>query len=388
MQMIMIMIIIYRFIKKVNFFNKSIICNPNMLILIKIIPFKNMNQQIIIIQPDDMHVHFRDGSVLINTVQDTAKQFGKCMVMPNLKNPIVTTELALEYYQRIKKAIKNKYANFMPYMTLYLTNNTQAGEVQKALDSEIIKGFKLYPAGATTLSENGVTDITKCYKVFEEMQKLGLVLLLHGEVTDKEIDIFDREAKFIDNILIPLRKKFPELKISFEHITTKNAVDYIKAENSNYLAATITAHHLLYNRNDMLVGGIKPHYYCLPILKRSIHQQSLLEAATSGNSRFFAGTDSAPHSKNHKESSCGCAGCYTALHALELYTTAFDNKNALDKLEGFMSIFGSQFYNLPINEQKITLIKQNWEMPKQLNFGEEYLIPLNAGEIISWKIKA
>ncbi|MFM2344695.1 MAG: Dihydroorotase, partial [Pseudomonadota bacterium] len=273
-----------------------------------------------IIQPNDMHVHFRDGEVLNNVVPHTAKQFAQCLVMPNLKTPITTTELAFSYYERIKKAVPQELEHkFTPYMTLYLTDKTNADEVKKAKDAQIVKGFKLYPAGATTLSENGVTNIKHCYSVIEQMQKHGVVLLVHGEVTASEIDIFDREAKFIDDVLIPLRKDFPELKLSFEHITTKQAADYVLSENSNYLGASITPQHLLYNRNHMLVGGIKPHYYCLPILKRSLHQEALLKVATSGNDKFYAGTDSAPHAQDLKENACGCAGCYSALHAIELY---------------------------------------------------------------------
>jgi dihydroorotase len=293
----------------------------------------NMQNTLTIIQPDDMHIHFRDNDVLFDVVPHTARQMGKCMVMPNLKTPVTTTNLAFEYLERIKKAIPIQYVNtFTPYMTLYLTNDTKAEEVEKALKSQIIKGFKLYPAGATTLSEYGVTDLKACYSVLEQMQKLGLVLLIHGEVTHQNVDIFDREIRFIHEVLIPLRNDFPQLKISFEHITTIDAVQYVESENSHYLGASITAHHLLFNRNHMLAGGIRPHYYCLPILKRSTHQKALIKVAISGNSRFYAGTDSAPHAKYAKENICGCAGCYTALHAIELYTTVFYKEIDLDKL--------------------------------------------------------
>ncbi len=339
-------------------------------------------QSITILQPDDMHVHFRDGDVLADVVKHTAQQFGKCIVMPNLAIPITTTDLALEYYARLKPYCKNLKA----YLTLYLTDNTPIEEVDRAVNSSIIKGFKLYPAGATTLSHHGVTDIKKCYKVLERMQELGLNLLVHGEVTTHDIDIFDREKRFIDDVLIKLKKDFPQLKISFEHITTSQAVDYVLSDDSGYLAATITPQHLLYNRNDMLVGAIKPHYYCLPILKRFTHQKRLLQAASSGDNRFFAGTDSAPHSQNAKENACGCAGCYSALHAIELYATAFDNMQALDKLEGFMSIFGSQFYNLPLNKNTITIQKKSWLVPNKLNFGAGTLIPLAAGQELAWKL--
>ncbi len=349
---------------------------------------ESKHNSIEIIQPDDMHVHFRDGDVLKDVVPHTAAQFAKCLVMPNLKSPVVNSELAIAYYERIKQAVPNNLKDkFEPFLTLYLTDKTNSDEVKKALDTQIIKGFKLYPAGATTLSENGVTNIKNCYAVIEQMQKYNAVLLVHGEVTDHHVDIFDREAKFIDDVLIPLRKDFPELKISFEHITTKQAADYVLSENSQYLGASITPQHLLYNRNHMLAGGIKPHYYCLPILKRSLHQQALLKAAISGSDRFYVGTDSAPHAKYLKENSCGCAGCYSALHAVELYTTAFEAENALDKLEGFMSIYGSKFYELPINTHKIKLIKQNWQVPNVLNFGNQELVPLAAGETMTWKLE-
>jgi dihydroorotase len=347
---------------------------------------KHMNN-IQIIKPDDWHVHFRDNEMLASVVPHTAAQFERCLVMPNLKIPVTNTELALQYYQRIQKSHDNK--NFKPYLTIYLTNNTDAQEVLKAKNSGIIKGFKLYPAGATTLSENGVTNIKHCYATLEQMQKHAMPLLVHGEVTCSEVDIFDREAKFIDDVLIPMRKDFPQLKISFEHITTKQAAQYVLEQDSEYLGASITPQHLLYNRNHMLVGGIRPHFYCLPILKRSIHQQALIDVVISpNNTRFYAGTDSAPHTQDTKENACGCAGCYSAAHAVELYASAFDKHNAIDKLERFMSINGANFYNMPTNTAKIKLIKEEWVLDSQFKFGSNVLIPLAAGEKINWKLES
>lgn len=338
--------------------------------------------QIDIIQPDDMHVHLRDGDALAHIVPHTARQFGRAVVMPNLKPPVTGSAMAREYKTRIEAAIPEGN-NFKPLMTLYLTDRTSVGDVTCSLANNLV-GFKLYPAGATTNSEAGVSSLDRCATVLEMMSDAGLPLLVHGEVTDPKVDIFDREAVFIDEVLIPLRNKYPKLKIVLEHITTRQAADYV-ANSEDGIAATITAHHLLYNRNAMLVGGIRPHYFCLPILKRESHREALIAAATSGNSRFFLGTDSAPHAQHTKEAACGCAGCYTALHAMELYATAFDQANALDKLEGFSSIFGAQFYGLPLNEKKIRLVKEDWTLPTSLPFGEHPLIPLNAGETIGWK---
>ncbi len=344
-------------------------------------------KEITLIQPNDMHVHLRDDNVMKAVLAHTARQFGQCIVMPNLKQPIVNVDLALAYYKRIQQSTPlNLTHAFQAYLTLYLTDNTSFLEVEKALATNIIKGFKLYPAGATTLSDYGVTHIKKCYAVLESMQKHGMPLLIHGETTKALIDIFDREAYFIEDVLMPLRKDFPELKISFEHITTQQAVDYVTHEATPYLGASITPQHLLYNRNHMLVGGIRPHYYCLPILKRSNHQQALLKAASSGLPYFYAGTDSAPHLQANKENACGCAGCYTAFHAIELYAKAFDQMNSLDKLEGFMSIFGAQFYGLDINKQYTKLIKEEWTIPKKLPCADEYIVPLAANENLNWKV--
>lgn len=298
-------------------------------------------------RPDDWHLHVRDGEMLAAVLPDTARQFGRAIIMPNLKPPVTTTAMAQAYRERIVAAIPAG-AKFEPLMTLYLTDNTPPDEIRRARESGFVHGVKLYPAGATTNSDAGVTDIMKCAKTLEVMQETGMPLLVHGEVTDSSIDLFDREKVFIDRVMTPLRRAFPALKVVFEHITTKDAVDYIREAGvaPGLLGATITAHHLLYNRNAIFQGGIRPHYYCLPVLKRETHRVALVEAATSGNPRFFLGTDSAPHPKGLKEHACGCAGCYTALHALELYTEAFDKAGALDKLEGFASFFGADFYGL------------------------------------------
>ncbi|MCX4189291.1 dihydroorotase [Methylophaga sp. OBS3] len=335
-------------------------------------------------RPDDWHLHLRDDAALNRTVNDTARQFARAIVMPNLRPPVTTTQMASEYRQRILSAL-DVAADFEPLMTLYLTDNTPASEIESAVNSGFVKAVKLYPAGATTNSDAGVTDLKHCAATLEMMQKLGLPLLIHGEVTDHDIDIFDREKRFIDDKLIPLRRDFPELKIVFEHITTADAAEYV-AEADEYLAATITPHHLLYNRNDILVGGIRPHYFCLPILKRNVHQQALNKAATSGSTKFFLGTDSAPHAQNAKENACGCAGIYSAHAAIELYAEAFEAANALDKLEAFASFHGPDFYGLPRNQSQITLHKQPWKVPDSLAFGDTQLIPLRAGELISWKL--
>jgi dihydroorotase len=336
-----------------------------------------------LIRPDDWHVHLRDGVVLADVVPHTAAQFARAIVMPNLKPPVVTTAMAAAYRDRILAAVPQGM-KFEPLMTLYLTDNTPPDEIRRATESGFVKGVKLYPAGATTNSDAGVTDIQRCMGTLEVMQETGLPLLIHGEVTDHEVDVFDREAAFIDRILQPLRKSLPGLRVVFEHITTKDAVDYVRDADGE-IAATITAHHLMYNRNAIFQGGIRPHYYCLPILKREVHRQALVDAATSGSPRFFLGTDSAPHPKGLKEHACGCAGCYTALHAMELYAEVFEAVNALDKLEGFASLFGPDFYRLPRNTERVTLQKREWLIPDELTLGDTVLVPLDAGRKLAWK---
>lgn len=348
----------------------------------------NSPTQIQLIAPDDWHLHIRDGAVMKDVLADTARQFARAIIMPNLKPPVTTVELAHAYRSRIEANLKSLGINdFEPLMTLYLTDNTSADEVRKA-KAEGIVGFKLYPAGATTNSDAGVTDIRHCYKALEAMQEVGMLFLVHGEVTHSEIDIFDREAVFIDQILEPLRRDFPQLKMVFEHITTKQAAHYVRdaAAPGNTLAATITPQHLLMNRNAIFSGGIRPHHYCLPVLKREEHRVALLEAATSGNPRFFLGTDSAPHAKGDKEAACGCAGCYSAFNALGLYAEAFESVNQLEKLEGFASFFGPDFYSLPRNSKKITLKKQAQSIPQELPLGDATIVPLRAGETIAWSL--
>ena len=337
-----------------------------------------------ITRPDDWHLHLRDGSVLADVLPHTAAQFARAIVMPNLKPPVTTTAMASAYRDRILAAVP-KGMTFEPLMVLYLTDNTQPDEIRKAVESGFVHGVKLYPAGATTNSDAGVTDLQRCMPALEMMQELGLPLLIHGEVTDSEIDVFDREAVFIDRILQPLRKQLPQLRIVFEHITTQEAVHYVR-DAEGPIAATITAHHLLYNRNAIFKGGVRPHYYCLPILKRETHRRALMQAASSGNPRFFLGTDSAPHSKGLKEHSCGCAGCYTALHAMELYAHAFEEAGALDKLEGFASFFGPDFYKLPRNKDHITLQRQDWIVPEELVMQSITIVPLDAGATLAWKL--
>jgi dihydroorotase len=339
---------------------------------------------ITITRPDDWHLHLRDGAAMASVLPHTAKQFARAIVMPNLKPPITTTAQALAYRDRILSALPPDM-QFQPLMVLYLTDNTPADEIRRAKDSGFVHAVKLYPAGATTNSDAGVTDLAKCYKVLEAMQALGMPLLVHGEVTDPAVDIFDREAVFIDRVMEPLRRDMPQLKIVFEHITTKEAAQYV-TEATGATAATITAHHLLYNRNEIFKGGIRPHYYCLPVLKREAHRQALVRAATSGNGKFFLGTDSAPHPKGLKEHACGCAGCYTALHAMELYAQAFDQAGALDKLEAFASFNGAAFYGLPCNTDSVTLRRETWTVPVELPFGEATIAPLNGGENIHWKL--
>lgn len=342
-----------------------------------------MQNTLTIIRPDDWHIHLRDGAALKQTVKDAARQFNRAIVMPNLVPPIKNSIQARAYRDRITNEIPQG-ASFTPLMTLYLTDNTSIDDIKAAKTSGIIYAAKSYPAGATTNSESGITSFERIYSVLEVMAELGLPLLLHGEITRPDIDIFDREKFFIDEQLTVLVNKFPTLKIILEHITTKEAADFV-SEASNNIAATITAQHLLYNRNHMMVGGIRPHYYCLPILKRNLHQQALINVATSGNPKFFLGTDSAPHAQHAKESACGCAGCYTAYAAIELYAEAFEQANALDKLENFASCFGPQFYGLPINADSITLVKKPWTAPTQLPFGDNHVIPLRAGEMMQWQ---
>ncbi|QOL50552.1 dihydroorotase [Massilia litorea] len=339
---------------------------------------------ITITRPDDWHLHLRDGAALASVLPHTARQFARAIVMPNLKPPVTTTVAAAAYRERILAALPEGMS-FEPLMTLYLTNNTDPDEIRRAMDSGFIHAVKLYPAGATTNSDAGVTDLRNCYKVLEVMQEVGMPLLVHGEVTDHDIDLFDREAVFIERVMRPLRRDLPALSIVFEHITTKDAAQYV-AEAEGPIAATITAHHLLYNRNEIFRGGIRPHYYCLPVLKREEHRLALVTAATSGDERFFLGTDSAPHAIGAKESSCGCAGCYTALHAMELYTQAFADAGALDKLEAFASFNGPAFYGLPRNEGTVTLTRESWTLPATVPMGDNALVPLNAGERIDWKM--
>lgn len=336
-----------------------------------------------ITRPDDWHLHLRDGAAMASVLPHSARQFARAIVMPNLKPPVTTTEQARAYRERILAALPAGMA-FEPLMTLYLTDNTPPDEIRRAKDSGFIHAVKLYPAGATTNSDAGVTALSKCYKTLEVMQDVGMPFLVHGEVTDSAIDIFDREAVFIDRVMQPLRRDMPELKVVFEHITTKDAAQYV-AQADGPVAATITAHHLLYNRNEIFRGGIRPHYYCLPVLKREEHRQALVAAATSGSPRFFLGTDSAPHPKGLKEHACGCAGCYTALHAMELYAQAFDDAGALDKLEAFASFHGPAFYGLPRNTGTVTLRRESWEIPAELALGDAALVPLAAGENLAWK---
>ena len=341
------------------------------------------SETLTITRPDDWHLHVRDGAALASVVPHTAAQFGRAIIMPNLRPPVTTTVQALSYKERIAQAVPAAMA-FEPLMTLYLTDVTPPDEIARAAEAGIV-ALMLYPAGATTNSDAGVTGIRKTYKTLEAMQRAGLKLLVHGEVTDSEIDLFDREAVFIDRVMAPLRKDFPELKVVFEHITTKEAAQYV-ADADAHTAATITAHHLLYNRNAIFLGGIRPHYYCLPVLKREVHRQALVQAATSGSPKFFLGTDSAPHPAHLKEHPCGCAGCYTALTALELYAEAFEAAGALDKLEGFASFFGADFYGLPRNSGRVTLRKETWTIPDEVAFGEAVVKPLRGGELVHWKL--
>nr|WP_315487870.1 dihydroorotase [uncultured Rhodoferax sp.] len=340
-------------------------------------------QEITLTRPDDWHLHVRDGDALHTVVPHTAAQFGRAIIMPNLRPPVTTAAQALAYKARIQAAVPAGVA-FEPLMTLYLTDNLPPDEIHRAKDAGVV-ALKLYPAGATTNSDAGVTDLRKTYKTLESMQREGILLLVHGEVTSSDIDLFDREAVFIDTQLIPLRKDFPELKIVFEHITTKEAAQYVQGADA-HTAATITAHHLLYNRNAIFTGGIRPHYYCLPVLKRETHRLALVQAATSGSSKFFLGTDSAPHPAHLKEHASGCAGCYTAHTAMELYAQAFEGAGALDKLEGFASFHGADFYGLPRNQGSITLRREAWTVPESFAFGEARLKPLCADETLQWRM--
>lgn len=346
-------------------------------------------QTLTIVRPDDWHLHLRDGAALAAVVGATARQFARAVVMPNLKPPVTTVALAQAYRARIDQALQQAgiaSGAFTPLMTLYLTDNTSADEIVRAKDTGAAVAVKLYPAGATTNSDAGVTDLMgRCMPALEAMQRVGMPLLVHGEVTDPAVDVFDREALFIDQVMIPLRKALPELPVVFEHITTKDGAQYVR-DAEGPVAATITAQHLLYNRNAIFQGGVRPHFYCLPILKREVHRLALVEAATGESPRFFLGTDSAPHAKGLKEHACGCAGCYTALHAMELYATAFDRVGKLDKLEAFASLRGPEFYGLPRNQGTITLRREPFVIPQELAFGDEAIVPLAAGESLPWSM--
>ncbi|HZQ71571.1 MAG TPA: dihydroorotase [Burkholderiales bacterium] len=335
-------------------------------------------------RPDDWHLHLRDGAAMQSVVADSARRFGRAIVMPNLKPPVRTTQEALHYRDRILGALPED-TGFEPLMTLYLTDDTPPEEISRARLSGRVFGVKLYPAGATTHSDAGVTRLSRCFHTLERMQELGMPLLVHGESTDPAIDVFDREKAFIEETLGPTVERFPGLKIVLEHITTRDAVHYVEVTGRN-VAATVTAHHLLMNRNALFMGGVRPHLYCLPVLKREEHREALVEAATSGNPKFFLGTDSAPHARPTKETACGCAGIYTAHAAIELYAIAFEEAGALDKLEDFASRFGAEFYGLPLNEERITLVRREWMVPETLRFGTEELVPLRAGETLPWKL--
>lgn len=340
-------------------------------------------KKLTITRPDDWHLHLRDGAVLKAVLPHSVRQFARAIIMPNLKPPVRSVADATAYRDRIIAAIPAG-KRFEPLMTLYLTDNTSPADIIAAKASQFVKAVKYYPAGATTNSDFGVTDIRKCDRVFEAMQQVDMPLLLHGEVTDKDVDVFDREKIFIEKQLVPLKQRFPNLRVVLEHITTSDAVQFVLAANN--IAATITPQHLLFNRNSLFKGGIRPHFYCLPILKREEHRQALLQASTSGNPKFFLGTDSAPHSRESKENSCGCAGCYSALHAMELYAEVFERAEALDKLEAFASFYGPDFYQLPRNTEQITLTKKTWRIPDEVPFIESGLVPLWAGQEMTWQI--
>jgi dihydroorotase len=346
-----------------------------------------MTQQLTITTPDDWHLHVRDGAAMAAVLPASAKQFARAIIMPNLKPPVRTVAEAAAYRERILAALPAG-VQFEPLMTLYLTDATPPEEIVRVKESGFVKALKLYPAGATTNSDAGVTDLAKCAKTLEKMAELGIPLLTHGEVTDPSVDVFDREALFIERVMQPLRKKLPQLKVVFEHITTREAAQYVMSADAN-VAATLTPQHLLYNRNEIFKGGIRPHFYCLPVLKREEHRVALVQAATSGSPKFFLGTDSAPHARNTKEVSCGCAGCYTAPHALELYAEAFDAAGALDKLEAFASFHGPDFYELPRNTGKVTLHREEWKLPDSFPYVDDSgIVPLKAGETMHWKFAA
>jgi dihydroorotase len=342
-----------------------------------------MTDTLTLTRPDDWHLHLRDGAAMASVLPATAAQFARAIVMPNLKPPVTIAAMAMAYRERIVAALP-KGSDFQPLMTLYLTDRLPPEEIARAKAAGVVAA-KLYPAGATTNSDAGVTDIRKTYPTLEAMQREGLLLLVHGEVTDGEIDVFDREAVFIERVMQPLRRDFPELKVVFEHITTKEAAQYVAAAD-RFTAATVTAHHLLYNRNAIFMGGVRPHYYCLPVLKRETHRVALVEAATSGSPKFFLGTDSAPHPAHLKEHALGCAGCYTAPAALELYAEAFEAAGALDKLEGFASFHGPDFYGLPRNRGTVMLKREPWALPETVPFGDTVLKPLRGGETLNWKL--
>jgi dihydroorotase len=343
-----------------------------------------MTDTLTITRPDDWHIHFRDGAAMASVLPDTARVFGRAIAMPNLKPPVTTVALAAAYRERLLAAVPAGRA-FEPLMTLYLTDNTAPEEIIRAKQSGFVHAVKYYPAGATTNSDSGVTELAKAYPTIAAMEASGLPLLLHGEVTDPEVDVFDREAVFIERHLTRLLRDFPQLKIVLEHITTRQAAEFVAAVPAN-VAATITAHHLLYNRNAMFQGGIRPHYYCLPVLKREAHRQALVAAAISGNPKFFLGTDSAPHAVGAKESSCGCAGIYTAHAAIELYAEAFEDAGAPDKLEAFASFYGADFYGLPRHTDTITLRRENWVVAQSQVMGDGALVPLRAGETVRWRV--
>jgi dihydroorotase len=335
-------------------------------------------------RPDDWHLHLRDGPAMASVLADAARQFARAIVMPNLRPPVRTTYEALDYRERILASLPEGQA-FEPLMTLYLTDDTPPEEIARARLSGRVHGVKLYPAGATTHSDAGVTRLSRCWRTLEKMEEVGLPLLIHGESTDPAVDVFDREKAFIDEILGPVVERFSNLKVVLEHITTRDAAQYVEVTGPN-VAATITAHHLLMNRNALFQGGIRPHHYCLPVLKREEHREALVEAATSGNPKFFLGTDSAPHSRRDKEAACGCAGIYTGHAALELYAVAFEEAGSLEQLEGFASVFGARFYGLPVNQETVTLARQEWTVPQRLQLGGEELVPLRAGEKLPWKL--
>ncbi|MBS0511371.1 MAG: dihydroorotase [Proteobacteria bacterium] len=341
-------------------------------------------QSITLIRPDDWHLHVRDGDALDAVVPHTAARFGRALIMPNLKPPVTTTEQALAYRERILAAVPG--SRFDPLMSLYLTDKLPPDEIDRAKACGRIVAVKLYPAGATTNSDAGVTSIDKVYPVLERMEALGMVLCVHGEATGHDVDVFDREHVFIERVLSPLVRRFPKLRVVFEHITTAEAAQFVRAAGAN-VAATVTAHHLLLNRNAIFAGGIRPHHFCLPVLKRETHRRALVEAVTSGNARFFLGTDSAPHARSTKEAACGCAGCYTAHAGIELYAEVFDAAGALDRLEAFASLNGPAFYGLPPNADTITLQRESWEVPSSYGYlGDDPLVPLRAGESVAWKL--